>query len=1459
MSKVGIIPLCTTQDRLEDSVGLHRCTGRVNKQKYKPEREQKLQEAAVYLLKRHQNLNDLFLEVDGIQCKKTLCFSNLIDPESLGVPGTHSKSFVVSSLQEQASKLGIPVGILSARTTASCLEQLCQAPEGSKQAALLSLEQRKKLSSLLDIAQDLLERGLFCRFSFCQEVWKVQCSLVLEAVWQLHSKSIIGLEELIESHSDSQTVVDWLYNSLCLVCEQMENSIQEVEVAEHILSDFMRIFVLRGFQNIQDLRRNVELEKVPQICVAVLQKILTYILSAFATEIQEDSSTFKAVKCWLNMFKCSIYGSMVSPDSLQRFFSYTLTQILIYNPVLKVCDAVQRQKDWSFARTCPLLTTLYRRLFVIFSPKELIGHLQEVLETHEVNWQLVLSCVSTMVVCLAEAQQLVKDLLAHLMIKAFESYDLESMITAFLIARQAALEGPSVFIPYAEWFKVSFGNVSGYHGCSKKALVFLFKFLSDLVPFEAPQYMKIHILHPPLVPVKYRSLLMEYITLAKTRLADLKVTIEDMGLYEDLSSTREVIEPHCQAQQDVEKAIQVFEQTGKIPVTIMEASIFRKPYYVSRFLPALLIPRVLPESPDSRMVFIDSLRRADKLPPNLYSNYLQACSAAEERQLEDQVIKMETGNAGEPLEQLKGELEDLRTLIIDPANYDALSAQIAVISEKLKVVLGDNDDSGTEMSKIHLNFHSLKLGQREQKVTDLLLTSFCQNLIASSRFNPPDRQGSWPSLFVKMICGHRHLLPALLTRFCQLIYHQGECLTDIHVLGLAALAVHLNESKSFVPELVLGTSAHAQSHWVTAFWENLLACKTQKSFSLCIKFCVAAISYTLCKFSSHSHDVLCNCLPAGLIKKVQFVALRTYVETRGAACQEDAVDLPWRNVSSSFVDWKKAALCLWKQRKFQELLKERQFQLTYGDWLLFEMEVKPDNDILSDAERRSFHQWALYQQYLPESSVAGGCDGDLEKACEILVETMVDFCLRSSSCYSLENSELSLYGNIGSRDVFSKLQEMVLELELERWRGSSIGPLDDGGHFMFRIFRKRLQAVGNGSTVGERLLRQQQLLVYRSILVGLPPSVLISTHGSGWQRSLHCDDFFRFVNNELKNISPRECALAHDITVHFFRGLLSACLSCKDPSKEVNVILTACQTHCPIILSSAVLWWPRLEPVLHCQWKRHFKSALPQQVAHIATCQQSARTFLSPDAALPSSPCTAWIAAASLHFAVHQQADQEIPKKALRKLGGDGEELLVSLFFFSLMGLLSSYLVPNDGMNSLKSLDVCAEVLGCLEKRKISWLVLFQLTKKENASNGRCQIFLQLASDQYIRLLPFAFYSLVAYFDEDLFNREQAFLYVAVDMYLKLVQLFVAGETSVISAKTHLSQEHSKQVDPLGLITKARLFLLHSIPRCPKRSFSCIMELLATCEELDPEVKAALLSSQQSPEDADLYGEPLLF
>lgn len=40
-------------------------------------------------------------------------------------------------------------------------------------------------------------------------------------------------------------------------------------------------------------------------------------------------------------------------------------------------------------------------------------------------------------------------------------------------------------------FQASFGSSGGHHGSSKKALVFLFEFLSELVPFEAAPYLKV--------------------------------------------------------------------------------------------------------------------------------------------------------------------------------------------------------------------------------------------------------------------------------------------------------------------------------------------------------------------------------------------------------------------------------------------------------------------------------------------------------------------------------------------------------------------------------------------------------------------------------------------------------------------------------------------------------------------------------------------------------------------------------------------------------------------------------------------------------------------------------------------------------------------------------------------------------------------------------------------------------
>ncbi|KAJ4937776.1 hypothetical protein JOQ06_002407 [Pogonophryne albipinna] len=160
-------------------------------------------------------------------------------------------------------------------------------------------------------------------------------------------------------------------------------------------------------------------------------------------------------------------------------------------PAIVLSDAISLQNEWTFAKASRLLTSLFRKLAVMFSVQQLLAHLQQVLETNEVNWKHVLCFLPTLLVYNPGAQGSLTELLSRLLSSAFEGYDLESMITAFLLARQGALEGAAIFPSYSNWFKMSFGGCSGYHASSKKSLVFLLKFLSDLVPFEPQQYLKV--------------------------------------------------------------------------------------------------------------------------------------------------------------------------------------------------------------------------------------------------------------------------------------------------------------------------------------------------------------------------------------------------------------------------------------------------------------------------------------------------------------------------------------------------------------------------------------------------------------------------------------------------------------------------------------------------------------------------------------------------------------------------------------------------------------------------------------------------------------------------------------------------------------------------------------------------------------------------------------------------------
>ncbi|XP_075694689.1 Fanconi anemia group A protein isoform X2 [Rhinoderma darwinii] len=1381
-----------------------------------------LQEAALYLLSCRQDINQFLLEVESPPRKK-VCDNDGSASANFQKSSTITDTFIASALRDQALHLNLPPNILGAKAAVCNIQKICREVTDGAEGTMLSQEQRDRLTGFLQTLKGLVAENCFSRSVFLKQMWGLERPPMVEVIWHLQNLDVVGLEDLLESCKDPHWAVDWFCRELHSLILHMEKS-PDVGFCEQMISGFLTVLIGKAFSKSSVSGKNSECPKLTKISLSILDKMLSWFLD-FIPEAQNDPSYKPGVEqYWLIAYNASRYRARVIPELLEDFFTHTLSQTLIYKPKLKVSDAIRLQGGWSFVKTCPLLTDLYRKLFVLLSAEKLSSQIQKVLDTQEVNWHHVLACVSCLVVCQPEAQQLVKDLLSRLLFQAFETYELEYLITAFLIARQSALEGPAAFMSYTEWFKCTFGTASSCHNTTKKSLVFLLKFLSDLVPYETPQYLKVHILHPPFVATKFRPLLMEYITLAKTRLSDMKVSIEDMGLYEDLSVGSDKDQTQPRAQQDIEKAVQIFTNTGKIPASVMEASIFRRPYFTSRFLPALLAPRLLPEAPDSLMLLIDALKRADKIPPAMISSYLDACELEKHRKLEGNE-EMDVSLNEEPMARLQAALWELRPFITDPRRYDEISSQVAVISGRLAAVVGSANMDAVPMMSQSLFAKSVEeLEPQELAVADLLLTSFCQCVMAASSTNPPDRQGLWPSLYVKMLCGHSRVLYAVLGRTLQLLCPQAELLRDSHVVGLAVFSVHLHESRTSL------TAPNIEVNALEKFWELVLSPQNLKSVSVTLRFCMAAVSYACCKFSLFSPGASLDCIPPLFMSKLQHLLPRLVLETRQERLMEEGEDRPvdYRSMLFPSRSWKEAAVALWRQSHLQQLLREETFQLCFRDWLMWEMNLGYDKDPLCDTERQEYQRWALNCCFLPESSAKGGCGNDLEIACSTMVDAVLEFCCSAGSQPS--------HTRTGIADILCRLQELVCDLLSQ----SHLGKLHSMT-FLFNVFHQRLEVSSGSMRTSARLRRQLELAMCARILLGFPSTFLISTSSERSNSGLDCEDFFKFINRELKNIGQRGCTLPYDITAHFFRGLLGASTQCEDPSDAVNSILRAAHSRCPIILTSAALWWPQLDPAIECQWSRLLGGNLPKEIEILRDIQSDVDRCLSHHTS-PSLTDNMLLSAAVLHFTIRRK--QIGHGGILPLLDRKSVQMLDSLLFFSVMDLIPVILKGREG--SKKELENCRSIIHCLEERGGSWATAFHPTKEKYLI-----VLHQAASDDSCHLLPLAFFSLAPCLPMDGAGVQQDFVCIALEMYDRFVQLFVDGSP------------HLDQVDTNEVFSNGRQFLLNCIRKCPPASSmfrSRLPQIADSWEEKDPELAALLRNLHQPSHDEDLlFDEPDLF
>uniref|UniRef100_A0A3Q3EK59 FA complementation group A n=1 Tax=Labrus bergylta TaxID=56723 RepID=A0A3Q3EK59_9LABR len=1356
--------------------------GRVVKRP-KQEDGQRLQEAAIQLLEQQQSLSCLLREVEN----PDLCNifqsqnGNQSQAESEGVLATFQGSLLVCELRREASKLGVPVVGLSVKMVLKRLREITgveeQKEEEDTRRYLLSYSQRAQMCVLLETCRELLSQGALCPKLLWQEYRREERLPNLEMVYQLHVYSIITLNYILQSDDAVRLWLGSQLKSLCS-CRLSHGEEEETrEVQQKVLMTLLGVLVGMGFEQNPDpapAERRTSL-----LCCSTLDDMLFWLLDAVEEGLDPQAAgPGPGPELWIKIFDASLCGVSASADALQRFFTHSLTHSLTYKPRLTVSDAITLQNKWIFAKSSRLLTSLFRKLAVIFNMEQLLSHLQHVLETHEVNWKHVLCFVSTLLVYNPCAQSSLRDLLSRLLTKAFEGYDLENMITAFLLARQGALEGPGIFPSYNDWFKMSFGGGSSFHATSKKSLVFLLKFLSDLVPFEPPQYLKVHILHPPYVPVKHRTLLMEYISLAKTRLADLKESVEDMGLYEDISGAGGA-SVQCQATQDVEKAVSLFESTGKISATVMEASIFRRPYFLTRFLSALLTPRILPVKADARMSFIEALKKADKIPAAQYLSYVDACQ--KERQTDRSAVCLDTND--DPLEVLKSQLHDFTQLVVE-GNDGEMSAQLSRILHTLSVIFPGRPNDSTGQRVIDLHINTPPSPELHVKVVNMILRNFCQCMLGSCRGNPPNKQSLWASRFVGMLLGSTQFLSSLLHRLWDLFHNQGSSLSAAHVLGVAALVVHLHASIPQSPLVQLVPHILPRPVPVGEALSLALVCSTHTNMLFCVRLCVSAVCYGICRGDTLPQQQQQDYIINSFYKKLLYLIPRLLPEARGTTVtaggpvsehQEENLTGLWSSATDTNSNWRKTAWHLWRHPAFCQLQHKHHYQLLFSEWLANELHVQRSKDALSDPERQEYQQWACLEHYLPLSVEQGGCGGDMKNLCTHLLSAIMDQQHCNESLEKLHH-RVSETGTC-LPDILSRLQELVYEMEVTDLSRSRRGRADVCDS-LFELVNQRCSPPGTSASpsVSTELNLQHTLNTWNRVLLALPAVLIVHIKTEGGRTVLDCNKLIEHVNQHQRQACSPAGLLSFHLTAHLLKGVLCASVRCGRSTEEFNRGWSQISLHCPLLLLSTVHWWERLSPLLLSLWRRLCDGEpLPEQLQLLTDCHSWASSLeKDPLSSSPPVPAaSALLLAACLHCAWRGCGyDPQGFSAAINKLRPERtKQVVVLLFFLFVNDYLSALLFPQEKSHQ-KAMSVCTELLRVLVD-SADWLLIFNSNDK-----NVYHLVTMVTSDEFTRLMPWAFYSLLLQQSAELHQRAVSgpgFLHTAVLCYINLLQLFLEG------------------------------------------------------------------------------------
>lgn len=519
--------------------------------------------------------------------------------------------FVVEAALHSCSDKGL--GFLSSTdgfsdvAYAQILVHCTQAPDSpSDQHCLLSDQARNTLLKLIELG-DPASASRRPAINFAKVL--NGCShCPLELLCRLHAAGLLQVEDYIALNVQNPQAIAYLSRSLFAACQLRERS----QHAEFTFSVFTNALVGICYPELHSIGASKGVNKV---CHAILETLVQRLLKA-----NEDGQNLTCC----NVLSPLLRNPVVNRLSIRNFALELFSSMLSYNPVHKVTQAMSDHHKWNY-KSCSLwLLEMYQKVMSLLTAQEVTDQLSKALHSQEVNWYMLLMAVSVYLKFHHDTTGCLTGLIERLLKDAFESLDMESLVGAFLLARHTAQEAPHFFPPYASWFEKYFGFSDTTYAGSSKTFAFLMKFLVDMVPFEQAKYLKAHLQRPAYATVKCRLLFQDYAALAKTRLQDLEVSGHKGSTVSDDE------EESIKLRSEVEKALDSFEDTGKVPRNIIEASIFRKPYFTGQFIPVLFEHRHFPERKEVVSKMVHALFQHGKISSAQYDNFVSASKKSEE-------------------------------------------------------------------------------------------------------------------------------------------------------------------------------------------------------------------------------------------------------------------------------------------------------------------------------------------------------------------------------------------------------------------------------------------------------------------------------------------------------------------------------------------------------------------------------------------------------------------------------------------------------------------------------------------------------------------------------------------------------------------------------------------------------------------------------------------------------------